>query len=44
VAQRSPLPKKGARDAERAQQARTDARHAEIRKRLRKRAREQIEG
>jgi hypothetical protein len=43
-AQRSPLTKKGARDAQRAQQARTDARHAEIRKRLRKRAREQIEG
>lgn len=43
-AQRTPLTKKGARDAQRTQQARTDARHAEIRKRLRERAREQIEG
>jgi hypothetical protein len=44
AAQRSPLTKKGARDAQRIQQERTDARHAEIRKRLRARAREQIEG
>jgi hypothetical protein len=44
TAQRSPLTKKGAKDAQDAQQARTDARHAEIGKRLRKRAREQIEG
>jgi hypothetical protein len=43
-AQRSPLTKKGARDAQRIQQARTDARQAEIRKRLLQRAREQIEG
>jgi hypothetical protein len=44
AAQRTPLTKKGARDAQRVQQDRTDARHAEIRKRLQKRAREQIEG
>jgi hypothetical protein len=43
-AQRTPLTKKGALEAQRVQQARTDARHVEIRKRLRKRAREQIEG
>ena len=43
-AQRTPLTKKGARDAQQIQQERTDARHAEIRKRLRERAREQIEG
>jgi PKD domain len=44
TAQRTPLTKKGARDAQRVQQKRTDARHAEIRKRLLQRAREQIEG
>ena len=43
-AQRAPLTKKGARDAQRVQQRRTDARHEEIRKRLKQRAREQIEG
>ena len=44
TAQRSPLTKKGAKDAQTVQQARTDARHAEIRKRLRERARAQVEG
>ena len=43
-AQRTPLTKKGAQDAQKVQQARTDARHAEIRKQLQQRAREQIEG
>ena len=43
-AQRAPLTKEGARDAQRVQQRRTDARHEEIRKRLKQRAREQIEG
>jgi len=44
TAQRTPLTKKGAREAQRVQQARTDARHRDIRRELRKRAREQIEG
>src|SRR6185503_16312927 len=44
TAQRSPLTKDGARKAQKIQQARTDARHAEIRRQLKKRAREQIEG
>lgn len=44
TAQRTPLTKKRALDAQRVQQARTDARHVDIRKQLRKRAREQIEG
>lgn len=43
-AQRSPLTKKGALQAQRVQQRRTDARQAEIRRALRRRAREQIEG
>jgi PKD domain len=43
-AQRTPLTKKGARDAQRVQQARTDARLKEIRKKLQARARQQIEG
>jgi hypothetical protein len=43
-AQRTPLTKKGARDAQRVQQARTDARHKDIRKKLLERAREQIQG
>jgi hypothetical protein len=43
-AQRSPLTKKGAQQAQRVQQRRTDARHKDIREQLRKRAREQIEG
>jgi hypothetical protein len=43
-AQQTPLTKEGARSAQRVQQARTDARHREIRQQLRKRAREQIEG
>jgi hypothetical protein len=43
-AQRSPLTKKGALQAQRVQQRRTDARQAEIRRALRQRAREQIEG
>ena len=36
--------RKGALAAQKVQQARTDARHADIRKKLRQRAREQIEG
>ena len=43
-AQREPLTKKGALEAQKTQQARTDARHKVIRKQLRQRAREQIEG
>jgi PKD domain-containing protein len=43
-AQRTPLTKKGAQQAQRVQQARTDARHREIRRDLQKRAREQIQG
>ncbi|HSD32898.1 MAG TPA: PKD domain-containing protein [Gemmatimonadales bacterium] len=43
-AQRTPLTKEGALKAQRVQQRRTDARHVEIRRELRKRAREQIEG
>ena len=43
-AQRTPLTKEGARNAQKVQQERTDARHREIREQLRKRAREQIEG
>jgi PKD domain len=43
-AQRTPLTKKGARNAQRVQQARTDARHRDIRRKLRERAREQIQG
>jgi hypothetical protein len=43
-ANRTQLTKKGARDAQRIQQARTDARRAELSKRVRERAREQIEG
>jgi hypothetical protein len=43
-AQRTPLTKQGAKDAQRVQQARTDARHREIRRELQKRAREQIQG
>jgi hypothetical protein len=43
-AQRTPLTKQGALAAQRVQQDRTDARHAVIRKQLRQRAREQIEG
>jgi PKD domain len=43
-AQRTPLTKKGAREAQRVQQARTDARHRDIRRKLRERAREQIQG
>jgi hypothetical protein len=43
-AQNTPLTQSGAKEAQRVQQARTDARHEKIRKRLRERAREQIEG
>jgi hypothetical protein len=43
-AQRTPLTKKGALQAQRVQQRRTDARHADIRRALRERARQQIEG
>jgi PKD domain len=43
-AQRTPLTKQSAVQAQRVQQRRTDARHAEIRRALRERAREQIEG
>ncbi|MGH2979071.1 MAG: PKD domain-containing protein [Solirubrobacterales bacterium] len=43
-AQRTPLTKKGARNAQRVQQRRTDTRHREIRQRLRERAREQTQG
>ena len=43
-AQRTPLTKKGALQAQRVQQRRTDARYAEIRRVLRERARQQIEG
>jgi hypothetical protein len=43
-AQRTPLTKEGALAAQKVQQARTDKRHADIRKVLRRRAREQIEG
>jgi hypothetical protein len=43
-AQNQPLTKERAKQAQRTQQARTDKRHVEIRKQLRKRAREQVEG
>src|SRR5262245_28341329 len=43
-AQRTPLTKKGALGAQKVQQARTDKRRAELRKVLRERAREQIQG
>ena len=43
-AQRTPLTKKGALNAQKVQQARTDKRRAELRKVLRERAREQIQG
>jgi len=43
-AQRTPLTKEGALKAQRVQQRRTDARHDEIRRALRERARQQIEG
>ena len=43
-AQRTPLTKKGAVQAQRVQQRRTDARYEEIRRALRERARQQIEG
>jgi hypothetical protein len=44
TAQRTPLTKRGALQAQRVQQRRTDQRHLEIRRQLRERAREQIEG
>jgi hypothetical protein len=44
TAQSTPLTKKGARTAQRVQQQRTDERRAALRKVLRQRAREQIEG
>ena len=44
TAQRTPLTKKGAVDAQRVQQKRTDDRRKELREELRRRAREQIEG
>ena len=43
-AQRTPLTKKGAREAQRVQQRRTDARLQELREKLQARARQQIEG
>jgi len=43
-AQRTPLTKSGALQAQRVQQRRTDARHEELRRALRERARQQIEG
>jgi hypothetical protein len=43
-AQRTPLTKKRAKDAQKVQQHRTDVRHKEIRVQLLKRAREQTEG
>ena len=43
-AQRTPLTKQGALKAQRLQQRRTDARHEEIRRVVRARARQQIEG
>jgi hypothetical protein len=43
-AQRTPLTKKRAKDAQKVQQARTDARHKEIRQKLYQRAREQTQG
>ena len=43
-AQRTPLTKKGALQAQKVQQQRTDKRRAELRKRLRRKAREQIQG
>jgi len=43
-AQRTPLTKEGALKAQRVQQRRTDARHEELRRTLRERARQQIEG
>ena len=43
-AQRTPLTKKGALNAQRVQQQRTDKRRTELREELRRRAREQIEG
>jgi hypothetical protein len=44
TAQRTPLTKKGALQAQRVQQKRTDARRKALREKLRQRAREQIEG
>ena len=43
-AQRTPLTKRGALQAQKVQQARTDERRKELREELRRRAREQIEG
>jgi hypothetical protein len=43
-AQRTPLTKKGALNAQKVQQARTDARRKALREELRRRAREQIQG
>jgi hypothetical protein len=43
-AQRTPLTKKRAKDAQKVQQHRTDVRHQEIRRKLQQRAREQIQG
>jgi hypothetical protein len=43
-AQNTPLTQEGAKEAQRVQQARTNARHKKVRKQLRQRAREQIEG
>jgi hypothetical protein len=43
-AQRAPLTKSGALQAQKVQQARTDKRHKELRDELRRRAREQIQG
>ena len=43
-AQRTPLTKKGALQAQKVQQARTDARRKALREELRRRAREQIQG
>ena len=43
-AQDQPLTKAGAKRAQEGQQARTDRRHVQIRKQLRQRAREQVEG
>ena len=43
-AQRTPLTKKGALQAQKVQQARTDARRKTLREELRRRAREQIQG
>lgn len=43
-AQRTPLTKKGALQAQKVQQARTEKRRAELREELRRKAREQIQG